>query len=59
MPGAYLWGWDSVNGVWKKLLVDPDGSIHVVGYVDELGDIGNVTIAAIADGHLISWSDGL
>ncbi len=55
MPGAYLWGWDSVNEVWKKLKVDSDGSIHVVGYVDKLSDIGDVLLTAIANNDILYW----
>ncbi|MBA7575475.1 hypothetical protein ES708_17305 [subsurface metagenome] len=58
MPGAYQYGWDSVNKVWKKLLVDPDGSIHVVGYVDHLEDIGDVLLTALANNDILYWDAG-
>lgn len=55
MPGAYLWGWYPTTSEWKKLKVDVDGSIHVVGYVDSLDDIGDVNVAAPADGESLVW----
>lgn len=29
MPGAYLWGWDSANSVWVKILVNADGKLII------------------------------
>ena len=55
MPGAYLWGWYPTTSKWKKLKVDEDGSIHIVGYVDSLGDIGDVELAGIADDDILYW----
>ena len=55
MPGAYLWGWYPTGNKWVKLKVDEDGSIHVVGYVDELDDIGDVNVPTPADDDLLYW----
>lgn len=55
MPGVLNWGWDPANKVWVPLRVDADGSIHVVGYVDKLNDIGDVSVAAPTDGYVLYW----
>lgn len=57
MPGAYTWGWCVETGKWVKLRVDADGSIHVVGYVDELDDIGDVNVPTPADDDLLYWDE--
>jgi len=59
MPGVLLWGWDDTNKKWIKVEVDTEGRLQIVSAIAELGDIGDVTIAALADGHFIVWSDGL
>ncbi|GAH71398.1 unnamed protein product [marine sediment metagenome] len=55
MPGQLLYGWDKDNKKWVKLRVDNDGSIHVVGYVDSLDDIGDVELEDIADDDILYW----
>lgn len=57
MPQEGIWGWCPETKKWVKLRLDDDGSIHVVGYVDLLSDIGDVTVAGIADGMGIYWDD--
>lgn len=55
--GALAWGYYPAGKEWKPLRVDIDGSIHVVGYVDELDDIGDVDVAAPTDGYVLYWDD--
>lgn len=55
MPAGQMWGWSPDDEKWVKLQLDPDGSIHVVGYVDKLSDIGDVIVAGIAEGMGIYW----
>lgn len=59
MGSEIVWGWYPEGNKYVKLRLDEDGSIHVVGYVDSLDDIGDVTIEDVADGEFLSWSDGL
>jgi len=53
-----MWGWCPEENKWVKLRVDDDGSIHVVGYVDSLDDIGDVELAGIADNDILVWDAG-
>lgn len=55
MAGVLMWGWEPTTKKWVKLRVDADGSIHVVGYVDKLDDIGDVDVAAPGDGNFLYW----
>lgn len=55
MPGQLMWGWYPAGNKWVKLKVDEDGSIHIVGYVDSLDDIGDVELAGIADDDILYW----
>ncbi|GAI79742.1 unnamed protein product [marine sediment metagenome] len=55
MPGALQWGWCPETKKWVRLRVDDDGSIHVVGYVDELDDIGDVNVPVLVDGDFLEW----
>lgn len=55
MPGSLTWGWYPEDNKWVKLRVDADGSIHIVGYVDELDDIGDVNMPAPADHDIMDW----
>ncbi len=57
MPGAYLWGWYPEGDKFVKLRVDEDGSIHIVGYVDKLNDIGDVYVPTPTDEYLLYWDD--
>ncbi len=59
MPGVLLWGYDLANKVWVPLQVDATGLVKVDMSEINLGDLGDVTIAGLADGHLISYSVGL
>lgn len=55
MPEGLTWGWYPEGNKWVKLRVDADGSFHVVGYIDELNDIGDVNVPALADKDIIVW----
>jgi hypothetical protein len=57
MAGSLMWGKDYDNNEWVPLRVDSDGSIHVVGYVDELNDIGDVDVASPSDNDILYWDD--
>ena len=57
MPGVLNWGYYPAENKWVPLRVDEDGSIHVVGYVDKLDDIGDVSVAAPADGDFFYYDD--
>lgn len=59
MAGVLNWGWDYDNKIWRKLKVNDQGQMSIKAIVDYLNDIGDVTIEDVADGHFISWSDGL
>ena len=55
MPGVLNWGYYPAEDKWVPLRVDEDGSIHVVGYVDKLNDIGDVNVPAPADNDVLYW----
>ena len=57
MPGVLNWGYYPTTKKWVPLRVDEDGSIHVVGYVDKLNDIGDVNVPAPGDGNVLYWDD--
>ena len=57
MPGVLNWGYYPTTKKWIPLRVDEDGSIHVVGYVDKLDDIGDVNVPAPGDGNVLYWDD--
>lgn len=58
MPGSLTWGYEPTTKKWVPLRVDADGSIHVVGYVDKLNDIGDVDIAVPTDKYVVYWDAG-
>jgi len=51
-----VWGWCPEEKKWVKLRVDDDGSFHVVGYIDNLDDIGDVDVAAPTDLYIVYWN---
>lgn len=55
MPGAYLWIWDTANSKWVKLAGTAAGAMSIHAIVDELGDIGDVNVAAPTDGYVLYW----
>lgn len=57
MPGAYLWAWDGAN--WIKVECDINGYLKVDMSEISLGDLSDVVIDELADGHFLSWSAGL
>jgi len=57
MPGSLTWGYYPTDKKWVPLKVDSDGSIHVVGYVDELDDIGDVNVPTPADDDVLYWDN--
>lgn len=57
MPGVLQWGWCPETKEWVKLRLDSDGSIHVVGYVDKLDDIGDVSVPTPTDLYILYWND--
>jgi len=57
MAGEQMWGWYPAGNKWVKLQVDEDGSIHIVGYVDKLDDIGDVNVPAPGDGEVLYWDN--
>jgi len=59
MPGVLLWGFYPTTKKWIPLQVDADGYVKVDMSAINLGDLGDVTIAGLADGHFISYSGGL
>ncbi|MBA7589122.1 hypothetical protein ES708_31197 [subsurface metagenome] len=52
---SFVTGWYPEGNRWVRLRVDEDGSIHVVGYVDKLEDIGDVLLTAIANNDILYW----
>lgn len=58
MGAVEMYGWSPDDKKWVKLQLDSDGSIHVVGYVDELDDIGDVDVAAPTDDYVLYWDEG-
>lgn len=57
MAGSSTWVWDPTNEKWVPLRADADGSIHVVGYVDNLDDIGDVNVPTPTDDHVLYWDN--
>ena len=55
MPQGLTWGWYPEEKKWVPVRVDVDGSIHVVGYVDKLDDIGDVNVPAPGDNEVLYW----
>lgn len=55
MGAEIVWGWCPETNAYVKLRLDSDGSIHVVGYVDELDDIGDVYVPTPTDEYLLYW----
>jgi len=54
-----LWLWDDGNKCFVKAQCDANGYLLVDMSAINLGDLGDVTIAGLADGHFISYSGGL
>lgn len=58
--GKKLWGYYAgPPSAWIPLQVDINGFVKVDMSEINLGDLGDVTIAALADGHFLSYSVGL
>lgn len=55
MPGAFLWGWDATNKVWREIVVNADGEVKMVAVIGNLDDIGDVDLTGIADDDIIYW----
>ena len=54
-----LWLWDDDNKVYVKAQCDENGYLKVDMSEIGIGDLSDVTIAGLADGHFLSYSDGL
>lgn len=57
--GKLLWGYHPATKTWIPLQVDENGKVIVDMSAISLGDLGDVTIAGLADGHFLSYSAGL
>jgi len=58
MPQDGIWAWDGTNNNWVKIKTDDQGRLYTVAVIDELNDIGDVEVAAPADGEALVWDDG-
>jgi len=57
MGESLLWGWDNTNKNWVKVLVNARGEVQTVAVIDELDDIGDVSVAAPTDEHFLYWDN--
>jgi len=58
MGNEGIWAWDDTNKAWVKVKSDNQGRLYTVAVIDELNDIGDVEVAAPADGEVLTWDDG-
>jgi len=58
MSASTLWAWDDTNKVWVKVKTDDQGRLYTVAVIDELDDIGDVSVPAPTDGYILYWNDG-
>jgi len=57
MPGAYLWGWDAGNLVWREIVVNDEGKLIIDPTEVTLDKLGDVNAPAPADGEGLIWDD--
>lgn len=58
MPGIFMWAYDTDNDTWVKVKTDSQGRLYTVAAIDELNDIGDVSVPAPTDGYILYWNDG-
>lgn len=55
MSGKLVWGYDTTNGVWLPIAVDPSGRLKVDMSNIDLNDLADVQVPSPADGDFFYY----
>jgi len=55
MPGAYLWGWDAGNSVWREVVVNNEGKLIIDPTEVTLDKLGNVNAPGPANDDILTF----